>query len=157
MIVPEEIQKSMTPDMRSKLLGEQSVNSKTKPSITPEVPQPRPSPSSVLSSKFVSSGTTLSSTVTTPGLQSAVAFAKGMSAQMMNKKEEVKKPVKVFTRATRQIVDWHPEKLLCKRFNVDMPFPSGPSEKSSRESQQTIPDGLLASFAPTQASHSKPI
>lgn len=141
----------MTPDMRSKLLGEEPVQAKP----APEVPQPRPSiPDSLLSSKFTSSGTTLTSTVTTAGLQSAVAFAKGLSSQQSKVEVVPPKPAKVFTRATRDVTEWHPEKLLCKRFGVDVPYPTDSSEPTSQasSSSQSMLATLSASFAPTQAS-----
>jgi hypothetical protein len=31
--------------------------------------------------------------------------------------------MKMYGRLTRDIFDWHPDKLLCKRFNVPNPYP----------------------------------
>ena len=129
------------------MLGEQPVKSDP----TPAVPPPKPAPASVLSSKFVSSGTTLSSTVATPGLQSASAFAKVLSSQQ-SKVEEPQKPKKVFTKATREETDWQPVKLLCKRFDVEMPVTTDTGTKSNRDASQSLPLGLAVAFAPTQAS-----
>lgn len=31
--------------------------------------------------------------------------------------------VKMFGKLTRETLEWHPDKLLCKRFNVPDPYP----------------------------------
>ena len=31
--------------------------------------------------------------------------------------------MKMFGKLTRDIFEWHPDKLLCKRFNVPDPYP----------------------------------
>lgn len=31
--------------------------------------------------------------------------------------------MKMFGKLTRETMEWHPDKLLCKRFNVPDPFP----------------------------------
>jgi len=31
--------------------------------------------------------------------------------------------MKIFGKLTRETVEWHPDKLLCKRFNVANPYP----------------------------------
>jgi len=31
--------------------------------------------------------------------------------------------MKMFGKLTRETVEWHPDKLLCKRFNIANPYP----------------------------------
>lgn len=40
----------------------------------------------------------------------------------MNDKEAAVK-MKMFGKLTRDTIEWHPDKLLCKRFNVPDPYP----------------------------------
>ena len=111
----------MTPQMRARLLGEP-------PPAPPAPPQPQPQPqpapevtASLLSIKFAPSSSTLSSTVTAPGLHTAVSFVRAQ--QRAAAAEPAPAPPKPqFVRATRETRTWAPARLLCKRLGVPVPY-----------------------------------
>lgn len=163
--MPEELQKHMTIDMRSKLLGEeeqppvpkqlqQKPTHKEDKEEEVRVQAAATAAADMLKVKFTRAATTLTSTVTAPGLHSAVQFVRSQKEQAGSPGEEPHKPQHVFTRATRETREWAPTKLLCKRLGVDVPLTGGaagaPSEDDEHQQPAAAADALAA-FAPTQA------
>jgi len=53
-------------------------------------------------------------------------FFWGRQGDVDDKQAAVK--MKMFGKLTRETLEWHPDKLLCKRFNVPNPFPGYDSD-----------------------------
>ena len=136
----------MTVAMRAKLLGEEEPA--PAPPATPQQQQAAPPPSDYLKAKFAPATTTLTSTVTAPGLHSAVVFSKSQREQASTQHDEEAKPKHVFTGVTRQVHEWAPAKLLCKRLGVPVPHTGAPGEHQEADEENKQ---VAAVFAPTQA------
>ncbi|KAM9302218.1 G patch domain-containing protein 1 [Gastrophryne carolinensis] len=67
--------------------------------------------------------------------------------------------MKMFGKLTRERFEWHPDKLLCKRFNVPDPYPGSAIiglPKVKRDKYSVFNFLTVAEPQPTAASHAKP-
>ena len=170
--MPEELQEHMTIGMRAKLLGEEPQQQPKKPAPQQEErAQAAPPPASsadaatasaaaaaaaadALKMKFTRAAATLASTVTAPGLHSAVQFVRSQKEQAGGQSDEPDAPQHVFTRVTRETREWAPARLLCKRLGVAVPHTDAAAPEGQDDEQQQKGTGsvdALAAFAPTQA------
>jgi len=111
---------------------------------------------------YVSSHSTLSSRFTHAKEEDdsdQVEVPRDQENDVNDKQSAVK--MKMFGKLTRDTFEWHPDKLLCKRFNVPDPYPDStlvglPRVKRDKYSVfnfLTLPE--TASLPPTQASSEK--
>lgn len=134
----------MTPLMRARLLGEPTPQQQQQA----QKPPPQEQTASLLSIKFAPSTSTLSSTVTAPGLHTAVAFVRAQHrAAAAAPAPEPPKPQ--FVRVTRETRAWAPARLLCKRFGVPVPDTTVAAEERRPAPAEEAPPPVAEEEAPT--------
>ncbi|TRY65139.1 hypothetical protein DNTS_022290 [Danionella cerebrum] len=77
----------------------------------------------------------------------SVEVARDQENDVDDKQSAVK--MKMFGKLTRDTFEWHPDKLLCKRFNVPDPYPGSQVSQDATSSSKALPQST------SEASHKK--
>lgn len=135
---------------QEKSIGEQAFRSleeqvTIKPADEPKFKKPL---TGFFASKFVQSDNTPLD-VLKPGLTRVESLPQTQSKQPTNQETETE--TKSFVgKSNREIYQWHPHKLLCKRFNVPHPYPQFPDVVGVLAFNKTKQSAALEAFlAPT--------